>query len=110
MDEPRLATKFSADIGSIEWSDKPASETGLGVICAAAKLADLKTAVPNIRRLGGPKNVALLNEITLPSICDVADLPEYSEPRAADTDLEAVMIPTGKVDVALAILKAAGIL
>ena len=70
--------------------------------------ADLKMAVPNIRRLGGPKNAALINGIPLPSICDAAALPEYSEPRA--TDWEAVMIPVVKVDMALACLKAAGIL
>jgi hypothetical protein len=40
------------------------------VVCAAAKLADLKTAVPNIRRLGGPKNMALISGTTLSSICD----------------------------------------
>ena len=46
------------------------ASNALGVICAAAKLTDLKTAVPNIRRIGGPKNVALINGIMLPSICD----------------------------------------
>jgi hypothetical protein len=51
--------------------------------------ADLKMAVPNIRRLGGPKNAALINGIALPSICDAVDLPEYLEPQAADQ--EAVM-------------------
>jgi hypothetical protein len=71
MDQLRLATKFDSAADIIEWSDKQAS-SALGVVCAAAKLADLKTAVPNIRRLGGPKNVALINGITLPSICDVA--------------------------------------
>jgi hypothetical protein len=72
MGEPRLTTKFDSEIaGNIEWSDKQAS-SGFGVVCAAAKLADLKTAVPSIRRLGGPKNAALINGITLPSICGVA--------------------------------------
>jgi hypothetical protein len=84
------------------WADMKASES-LGVVCAAARLADLKTAVPNIQRLGGPKNVALINGVTLPSICDAADLPEYLEPQAADW--EAVMVRAGKVDMALAILK-----
>ena len=71
MNEPRLTTRFDSEIaGNIEWSDKQASSE-FGVVCAAAKLADLKTAVPNIRRLGGPKNAALINGITLPSICGV---------------------------------------
>jgi hypothetical protein len=71
MDNLRLATKLGSDAGNIVWTDKKASNA-LGVVCAAAKLADLKTAVPNIRRLGGPKNVALINGVTLPSICDAA--------------------------------------
>jgi hypothetical protein len=69
MDEPRLVTKFDSGVENIEWSDKPAS-SGHGVICAAAKLADLNTAVPNIRRLGGPKNAALIYGVALPSVCD----------------------------------------
>jgi hypothetical protein len=107
MDQVRLMTQFDSETGSIVWTDKTASE-GYGVVCAAAKLADLKTAVPNIRRLSGPKNVALLAGVALPSLCDAADLPEYLEPQAADW--EAVMIPAGKIDMALAILKAAAIL
>jgi hypothetical protein len=65
MDQPRLTTRFDLDgAENIEWSDKPAS-VSFGVICAATKLADLKTAVPNIRRLGGPKNLALINGIAM---------------------------------------------
>jgi hypothetical protein len=71
MDQPRMAIKFDSVEGFIEWSDKGASNA-LGVVCAAAELANLKTAVPNIRRLGGPKNVALINGIMLPSICNAA--------------------------------------
>jgi len=40
-----------------------------GVFSAANKLSDLKTAVPLIQRLGGPKNSAIVNGITLPPIC-----------------------------------------
>jgi hypothetical protein len=71
MDQVRLAIKFDPEEETIEWSDKGAS-TALGVVCAVANLADLKTAVPNIRRLGGPKNVALINGVTLPLMCDAA--------------------------------------
>ena len=73
MDEPRLATKFDLDLAEdIEWSYKPPSK-GNGLVCAAAKLADLNTAVPKIRLLGGPKNAALIDRIVLPSICDAAN-------------------------------------
>jgi hypothetical protein len=69
MGQRRLAIQLDSDAGNIEWSDKGAPDA-FAVVCSAAKLADLKTAVPNIRRLGGPKNVAMIDGITLPSICD----------------------------------------
>jgi hypothetical protein len=69
MDEPRLTARFAEGKGTIEWSDQQALN-GHGVVCAATQLADPKTAVPNIRRLGRRKNVALISGITLPSICE----------------------------------------